>query len=222
MRYRLTTLFAALAFLALMGAILFLIAGTILLPTVWLCLGLRALFTFVSVLAMSEDVARERMKPGKGAKPEPVYNIGTTIAWISHLLIVPLDLGRFHWSAGFPVWLTGAGAVATLCGYGMVIWALRHNEYMSARIRIQEDRGQHVIDTGPYAVIRHPNYAGGFLVSLSSGFVFGSWVSIPPMLLHAALFMVRTLQEEKALSDELEGYCEYTARVRWRFLPGIW
>ncbi|MEW5939956.1 MAG: isoprenylcysteine carboxylmethyltransferase family protein [Chloroflexota bacterium] len=222
MKYRLTTLVAALTFLALMGAILFLIAGTILLPTIWLCLGLRALFTFASVLAMSEDVARERLKPGEGAKPEPVYNIGTTIAWVSHIILVPLDLGRYHWSAGFPVWLISVGAVVTLCGYGVVIWALRHNEYMSARIRVQGDRGQHLIDTGPYAIVRHPNYAGGFLVSLASGFVFGSWVSILPMLLHMALLMFRTLQEEKVLLNELEGYREYAARVRWRFVLGIW
>ena len=222
MRYRLTTLFAALAFLVVLGIILFLIAGTIHLPSIWLYLGLHVAFTFVSVFAMSEDIARERLKPGKGAKPEPVYNIGTTIAWVSHIILAPLDLGRFHWSMGFPVWLNVLGAAVTLCGYGVVIWALRHNEYMSARIRIQDDRGQHVIATGPYAFIRHPNYAGGFLVSLASGFVFGSWVSILPMLLHMALFMYRTLQEEKVLFDELEGYREYAGRVRWRFIPKIW
>jgi len=222
MRYRLTTLFAALAFLVLLGAILFLIAGTISIPTIWLYLFLRVIFTFASVLAMSEDVARERLKPGAGSKPEPVYNIGTTIAYVSHIILAALDLGRFHWSAGFPMWLIALGTIVLLCGYGIVIWAVRYNEYMSARIRIQGDRGQQVIDTGPYAIIRHPNYAGGFLVSLASGFVFGSWVSIPSMLLHMALFMYRTLQEEKVLLVELDGYREYTSRVRWRFLPNIW
>ena len=222
MKYRLTTLLAALGFLAVMGVVLFLIAGTIRAWTIWLYLALRAIFTVASVVAMSEDVARERLKPGKNAKPEPVYNIGTAIAYVSHIILAPLDIGRFHWSAGFPVWLIILGTMIMLSGYGIVIWALRHNEYMSARIRIQGDRGQHVIDTGPYAIIRHPNYAGGFLVSLASGFVFGSWVSIPSMLLHTALFMYRTLQEEKVLFAELDGYREYAARVRWRFLPKIW
>jgi protein-S-isoprenylcysteine O-methyltransferase Ste14 len=222
MRYRLTTLFAALAFLGLMGAILFMIAGTVRFLTIWLYLGLRVIFTIASVFAMSEDVARERLKPGKGAKPEPIYNIGTTIAYVSHIILAALDLGRFHWSAGFPIWLIVLGTIVMLCGYGLVIWALVHNEYMSARIRIQGDRGQHVVDTGPYAIIRHPNYAGGFLVSLSSGFVFGSWVSMPSMLLHVALIMYRTLQEEKVLIAELEGYGEYANRVHWRFLPKIW
>ena len=222
MKYRLTTLFAALGFLAVLGAFLFLIAGTIRAWTIWLYLVLRVLFTFASVFAMSEDVARERLKPGKGAKPEPVYNIGTTVAYISLIILAPLDIGRFHWNAGFPVWLIALGTVVMLCGFGIVIWALMQNEYMSARIRIQGDRGQYVIDTGPYALIRHPNYAGGFLVSLSTGFVFGSWVSIPPMLLHMALFMYRTMQEEKVLFAELDGYREYAGRVRWRFLPKIW
>lgn len=222
MRYRLITLFSALAFLVLLGTILFVIAGTIDLPTIWLYLLLRVVFTFASVFAMSEDVARERLKPAQGSKPEPVYNIGTTVAWVSHIILVPLDLGRFHWSAGFPLWLNIVGSLVMILGFSLVIWALRHNEYMSARIRIQGDRGQHVIDTGPYAIIRHPNYAGGFLVSLASGFVFGSWVSIPPMLLHMALFMYRALHEEKVLCAELDGYRDYTARVRWRFLPKIW
>jgi protein-S-isoprenylcysteine O-methyltransferase Ste14 len=79
-----------------------------------------------------------------------------------------------------------------------------------------------VADTGPYAHIRHPNYAGGFLVGLSSGLVFGSWPSIVPMLLYLTLLVFRTLQEEKVLFSELEGYGDYAARVRYRFVPGIW
>jgi protein-S-isoprenylcysteine O-methyltransferase Ste14 len=79
-----------------------------------------------------------------------------------------------------------------------------------------------VADTGPYAHIRHPNYAGGFLVGLASGLVFGSWPSIVPMLLYIGLLVYRTLQEEKVLFSELEGYGEYAARVRYRFVPGVW
>src|SRR5512139_3369751 len=129
---RLTTFLAGTAFLALMGTIMFLIAGTVRLPSIWLYLALRVLFTAASVPAMSEEVARERLKPGPGVKPEPVYNIGTAIAWIAQIIIVPLDLGRFGWSAGFPGWLQILGVIGTLCAYGMVIWAVRHNEYLSA------------------------------------------------------------------------------------------
>ncbi len=219
---RLTTFLSGTAFLALMGGLIFLIAGTTALPPVWIYLALRVVFTAASVLAMSEQVARERLRPGPGAKPEPVYNAVTGTAWIAHIILVPLDLGRFHWSRGFPVWLEAIGVVGMLCAYGMVIWALRHNEYMSARIRIQGERSQHVIDTGPYALIRHPNYTGAFLQGLCSGLVFASWVSIVPMLFYLAALVYRTLQEEKVLINELEGYKEYTQKVRYRYIPGVW
>lgn len=219
---RWVTFLAGTAFLALMGAGMFLIAGTLDASPIWLYLGLRVLFTAASAFAMSEDVARERLRPGPGVKPEPVYNIGTAIAWIAHIVIVPLDLGRFGWSAGFPAWLQGLGVLGQLAAYGLVIWALRHNEYLSARIRIQAERGQRVADTGPYAVVRHPNYAGACLMSLSSGLVFASWPAILPMFLHVGLLVYRTLNEEKVLLAELDGYREYTQRVRYRFAPGVW
>ncbi|MBM4460904.1 MAG: isoprenylcysteine carboxylmethyltransferase family protein [Chloroflexi bacterium] len=219
---RLVTFVAGSAFLILAGAAMFLVAGTANLPSVWLYLGLRVLFTAACVLAMSEDVARERLRPGPGARPEPLYNTGAAIAWISHVVIVSLDLGRFHWSAGFPLWLQGLGVIVLLAGMSLVVWALRHNEYLSARIRIQGERGQRVATSGPYAHIRHPNYAGGILMGLSSGLVFDSWPSIVPMLFWIGLLAYRTLNEEKVLCAELEGYTEYATRVRYRFLPGVW
>ncbi len=219
---RLVTFVAGTAFLAAAGAAMFLVAGTANLPSVWLYFALRVLFTAACALAMSEDVARERLKPGPDAKPEPIYNAVAAIAWISHVAIVSLDLGRFHWSAGFPLWLHAVGVIGTLAGMGLVVWALRHNEYLSARIRIQGERGQRVATTGPYAHIRHPNYAGGVLMGLSSGLVFGSWPAIVPMLLWVGLVAYRTRNEEKVLFAELTGYHKYAAQVRYRFLPGVW
>ncbi len=219
--FRLITFVAATAFLALMGAAMFAIAGTVRVPSIWLYLGIRVLFSAGCVVAMSEDVARERLRPGPGAKPEPVYNLGTGAAWVTHIVIVPLDKGRFGWSADFPVWLQAIGVVVMLSAMGLTIWALRHNEYMSARIRIQGERGQRVIDTGPYALVRHPNYAGAFGQGLASGLVFASWPSILPMLVYMSLLVYRTLQEERVLCAELDGYREYMTRVRYRFVPGV-
>jgi protein-S-isoprenylcysteine O-methyltransferase Ste14 len=219
---RLVTFLAATAFVVLMGGVMFLIAGTLGAPSIWLYLILRVLFNAGSVLAMSEGVARERLKPGPGAKGEPVYNIGTGVAWIAHIILASLDVGRYHWSAGFPAALQALGVAGMLCGMGMVIWALRHNEYLSARIRIQTERGQRVATTGPYGRVRHPNYAGACLVGLSSGLVFRSWPAIVPMLLYVGLLAYRTLKEEQVLFAELEGYGEYAQKVRYRFVPGLW
>ena len=220
--YRLLTLFGGSASIALMGALLFLLAGTTALPWIWVYLAIRLAFTIGAVLAMSESVARERLKPGPRARSEPLYNALTGVAWVAFLILAPLDLGRFHWSTGFPLWLQVVSALMLLAGYALVIWALRHNEYMSARIRIQGERGQHVVDTGPYALLRHPNYTGAFLQSLTSALLLGSWVGALALLLHCAALVYRTLNEEKFLLAELEGYADYTRRVRWRFIPGVW
>jgi protein-S-isoprenylcysteine O-methyltransferase Ste14 len=218
---RLRTLFLATAFQIVLGVILFLVAGTSHLPAVWAYLGIQWVFTLASVLAMSESTASERLKPGTGAKKEPVYDIGAAILWITHFVIAMLDIGRFQWSAGFPAWLEWLGGIGALAAYALPVWALRHNEFMSARIRIQKDRGQRVIDTGPYALIRHPNYAGGMLHGILGGLLLGSWPALIPMLLWCGLLVTRTLNEEKLLLAELDGYREYTQRVRFRFFPGV-
>jgi protein-S-isoprenylcysteine O-methyltransferase Ste14 len=216
------TFLAATAFIVFLGAVISVIAGTVNLPSVWLYLAIYIGFSAACALVMSEGVARERLQPGPGSRPEPVYRIGATVAWIAHIGIAALDLGRFHWSAGFPVWLHAVGVLGMVSAMGLVLWALRHNEYLSARIRIQSDRGHEVVMTGPYAHIRHPNNAGAFLLGLSSGLVFGSWPSIIPALVFVGLVVYRTLNEEKVLLAELEGYKEYAARVRYRFVPGVW
>jgi len=112
MKYRRITFLSATAFLVLRGAILFLVAGTLALPSIWVYLVLRLLFTAASVVAMSDEVARARLKPGAGAKPEALYITGTAIAWAAHIILVPLDLGRFGWSRGFPIWLQGMGGLS--------------------------------------------------------------------------------------------------------------
>ncbi len=156
-------------------------------------------------------------------RPVTVFRLAATaIAWVAHVVIMPLDRGRFDWSAGSHPWLHAVGVAGTLAGMSLVVWALRHNEYLSARIRIQGERGQRVATTGPYAHIRHPNYAGGSLMGLAGGLVFGSWPSIVPMLAWVGLVAYRTLNEEKVLYAELVGYREYAAQVRYRFVPGVW
>lgn len=219
---RLVTFVAGTAFLVAMGAAMFLVAGTVTLPSVWLYLALRELFTVACVLAMSEDVARERARPGPGAKKERLFPLASGSLWVVHIVIAMLDLGRFHWSAPFAVWLHGIGVAGTLAGMGLVVWAVWHNEYLSARIRIQTERGHRAVTTGPYAHIRHPNNAGGSLIALGSGLVLGSWPSVVPMLAWVALIAYRTINEEKVLFAELAGYGEYAGRVRYRFLPGVW
>lgn len=218
---RVKTFFLATIFQAFMAVALFLTAGNAALPAVWAYLGIQWLFTLASVLVMSENTAAERLKPGAGVKKEPLYNIGATILWVAFTVIAMLDIGRFGWSAAFPCWLQWLGGIGALAAYALPVWALHHNEFMSARIRIQSERGQHVIDTGPYAIIRHLNYAGGTLHGILGGLLLGSWPALIPMLLWCGLLVMRTFNEEKVLLAELKGYEEYSRRVCYRFIPGV-
>jgi protein-S-isoprenylcysteine O-methyltransferase Ste14 len=115
------------------------------------------------------------------------------------------------------------GFIGLVAGNAICFWAMRVNRFFSSIIRIQSDRGQHVIDSGPYAVIRHPGYLGGILVMLGSGLALCSWIAWAFLVVVSVPFlMYRVITEDRVLQSELPGYSDYAARVRWRLLPGIW
>jgi protein-S-isoprenylcysteine O-methyltransferase Ste14 len=90
-------------------------------------------------------------------------------------------------------------------------------------VRIQSDRGQYVVTTGPYARVRHPGYTAGVLIVVASGIALGSWLSAALLVVTCLPFLLyRAITEDLILQVELEGYRDYAARVRWRLLPGIW
>ena len=94
-----------------------------------------------------------------------------------HWIAAGLDRGRFHWSDGVPDWLQALGLAAMTAGYALALWAMRVNRFFSSVVRIQSDRGHHLVDTGPYAVIRHPGYAAGVIIIVASGIGLGSWLA---------------------------------------------
>jgi protein-S-isoprenylcysteine O-methyltransferase Ste14 len=97
------------------------------------------------------------------------------------------------------------------------------NRFFSSVVRIQTDRGQHVVTTGPYAVIRHPGYLAGIVVVLASGVALGSWIAAAFISVTTLPFLLyRAITEDRILQAELPGYRDYAQRVRWRLIPGIW
>jgi protein-S-isoprenylcysteine O-methyltransferase Ste14 len=115
--------------------------------------------------------------------------------------------------------LVGLSLVAT--AMGLVGWTLLENPFASSAVRIQPERGQRVITTGPYAIVRHPMYLGVLLFCLGSGPALGSWWSALPLVAVVPVFIRRTLLEDRMLQAELVGYADYSARVRWRVVPGV-
>jgi len=136
-------------------------------------------------------------------------------------IVASLDDGRYHWSH-VPLWGCLLGYALTIAGFVGVTWASAVNKFFEPLVRIQTDRGHKVIDTGPYATVRHPGYAFGFLLFLGMPLALGSyWALIPAILLGPPL-IVRTILEDRTLQAELPGYQEYARRVRSKLLPGIW
>ena len=100
--------------------------------------------------------------------------------------------------------------------------ALASNRFFSALVRIQRDRGHHVVTGGPYRLVRHPGYAGGTVFHLATPVMLSSLWAFIPAAATVAVTVVRTAKEDRTLKDELDGYSEFAARVRYRLLPGIW
>ncbi len=137
-------------------------------------------------------------------------------------LIAALDGGRYHRTGNFPIWVNALAFVMIFLGYSLFIFSMWKNQFFSAMVHIQKDRGHYVIDQGPYSFIRHPGYSGYILSYLAAGFALNSlWALIPAGLL-AIVLIIRTYLEDITLQKELPGYKEYTARVRYRLVPGIW
>ena len=135
--------------------------------------------------------------------------------------VAALDDGRFHW---FPVpwWVCVSGYVLLFVGMGIITWAQAVNRFFEPTVRIQTERGHKVIDTGPYAIVRHPGYVSAFFTFPGMALSLGSLWALLPACIAVLLLILRTLWEDKTLKAELPGYKEYTERVRYRLIPGVW
>jgi protein-S-isoprenylcysteine O-methyltransferase Ste14 len=209
------------AYFALAAGALFASAGTVAILTFWVYLAIFAAVFVASLLLLDPDLARERMRPG-GEKPPLALQLFSVVL-IAHWVIAGLDRGRFHWSDSVPGWLQWLSLIALAAAYAFVIWAMRVNRFFSSVVRIQSDRGQVVIASGPYAFIRHPGYLAGTVVMVASGLALDSWIATAFLAAFSLPFLLyRAASEDRTLLAELPGYRGYAQRVRWRLLPGIW
>jgi protein-S-isoprenylcysteine O-methyltransferase Ste14 len=208
-------------FVVLNAVALFAAAGTVKILGFWVYVAIFAAVMMASFAFLDPDLLRERMRPG-GRRPPLGLRLAVPVL-ILHWIIAGLDRGRFHWSDNVPAWLRAAGLIALAIGWGLTFWAMRVNRFFSSVVRIQSDRGQHVIATGPYAFIRHPGYLAGFVIILASGVALGSWIAAAVLIIPSIPgLLYRAITEDRVLHAELPGYRDYAARVRWRVLPGIW
>ncbi len=209
------------------GLALFPAAGTIFWLAGWIFLILFLGFTIVVsrwLLMHNPGLLAERMT-GIGMPNQPTWDRvffviieGLFLAW---LVLMPLDAVRFHWSQ-VPVWLQVLGGVILLCSFYLFFLTFRENPYLSPAVRVQTERGQTVISTGPYHYVRHPMYAAVIPFVMGTALLLGSWYGLLSGLILVIGIAFRAVREEQVLRAELPGYEAYMAQVRYRLIPYVW
>jgi protein-S-isoprenylcysteine O-methyltransferase Ste14 len=139
---------------------------------------------------------------------------------LAALIAAILDT-RFGWTT-VTTPLRALGLATFLLSFLLIVRAMRTNRFFSAVVRIQHDRGHHVVDKGPYAVVRHPGYAAMIIAVPMSGLALGSWIGAGVALVYSALILRRVMFEDGFLQANLPGYVSYAARVPHRLIPGVW
>jgi protein-S-isoprenylcysteine O-methyltransferase Ste14 len=206
---------------------LFLPAGTLAWPAAWAYLTLFFGFTLalsIWLLRFNPDLLAERLT-GIGKPDQKTWDklflALTAFAFFGWLVVMAFDAVRFHWSR-LPPWLQWCGAALLLGSFYIFYLTFRENSYLSPAVRVQTERGQTVISTGPYKYVRHPMYAGFLLFAISTALLLGSCYGLLGALLLVGMIAWRAVREEHVLELELKGYGEYMERVRYRFLPYVW
>jgi len=207
-----------------MGAALFLSAGTIHFPQAWLFL---AVF-FVAVTAITLDLMKRdpallerRVQAGPVAEQRTIQKALqalASLAFLSFLIVPGLDR-RWGWSS-VPILVNVIGDLMVAGGLLIVFWVFRANTFTSATVEVAAS--QKVISTGPYALVRHPMYSGALFMLAGMPLALGSWWAELAMLPMIAVIVSRLFDEERLLAKNLEGYREYQQRVKSRLVPGIW
>lgn len=214
----------SIVFVAFLGAALFLPAGRIDWGAGWLFLALFSGIMLLAFALVPLEVIDARTRFGSQVERWDTLLAGLAgfCLYPATLVVAGLDVGRAHWSPALPLLVQALGFAGFGAGYLFALWAMRSNPFFETFVRIQTDRGHHVIAAGPYASIRHPGYAGACLAHLAIPLALGSLAALAPAAAGVVLFVVRTKLEDDLLSRELAGYAEYRSRVRWRLLPRVW
>ena len=164
---------------------------------------------------------RRRMNAGPSHETRPLQKIvstGVGLTFFALLVAAGLD-HRFGWST-VPTALVFVGNVLVAIGLGIAMLVVVQNSYAAANITVEAD--QTVVSTGLYGLVRHPMYFGSLIMMVGTSLALGSYWGLVMVAVMAMLFAIRIFDEEKALTDELAGYREYTRKVHSRLVPHVW
>lgn len=217
------TVLRSVAFMAVLGAVLFAVAGRLDWPGgyAFLCGMGGGVLVMESWLALADPALLKERHNHKQSKP-PYDRLLLPLLFVLFplwLITMAIDV-RVYGIAQMPRWANYAGAALVFLAFAGNVAVFRANRFASAIVKVQER--QTVSDKGPYRIVRHPMYALGVLAYCAIPFALGSWVGLAGVPLLALPLAVRALFEERTLRRELPGYQAYTAKVRYRLVPYVW
>jgi protein-S-isoprenylcysteine O-methyltransferase Ste14 len=192
----------------------------------WLYIGLLTTVQLGIALVLwrrNPELLDRRARIGAGTPRWDVMCLsGFGVLFLAALVVAALDSGRYGWSP-LPAWVSGAGCLLYVASAGFLGWAMVVNRHFEKTVRLQDDLGHRVIDTGPYQYVRHPGYVGVILgLLLAAPLTLGSGWALLPAGLSSVVLVVRTALEDHFLHRHLDGYAAYATRVRYRLVPGLW
>lgn len=207
--------------LIFVSVILFLPAGSLKFWNAWLFLSalfIPMLFVLIYLIIKDPELLKKRIKTKEKEKTQKIYLVLSMITIIVTFIVPGLDF-KYHWSQ-LPDWLVVVATVIMILGYYMFFMVMKQNSYASRVIEIQ--KGQKVIDSGLYSIVRHPMYLAATILFCSVPIILGSLYGTIPVIFIPFLLIIRIQNEEKVLKENLKGYSEYMKKVRYKLIPLIW
>ncbi len=221
MKLLLNALIKYIAGFILVGILLFLPAGTLAYFNGWLFMGLLfvpMLILGVVLLIKAPELLNKRLNAKEKQNTQKSVVAFSGLIFLAGFIVAGLDF-RFGWSS-VHIALIIIASLVLLVSYLLYGVVMKQNAYLSRTIEVQE--GQKVVDTGLYGIVRHPMYTATILLFLSIPLVLGSWFSLIVFAFYPVIIVVRIVNEEKVLTEELSGYAEYKKRVKYRLIPFVW
>jgi protein-S-isoprenylcysteine O-methyltransferase Ste14 len=205
----------------LVGAAIFLPAGTFAFFNGWLFMGILFVPMFLAGIVMmfkNPDLLKKRLDIKEKEKEQQLVVKLSGLVFLAGFIVAGLGV-RFDWYV-LPTPVVIVAAVFFLFAYVLYAEVLRENVYLSRVIEVQEN--QKVIDSGLYGIVRHPMYAATLILFLAMPLVLGSIYAFIIFLAYPFIIVKRIKNEESVLEKDLKGYAEYKKKVKYRLIPFIW
>jgi protein-S-isoprenylcysteine O-methyltransferase Ste14 len=200
--------------------LLFLAAGTTQVPALWTSLAAISALLLVTMLVVDPQLAEERAHPGTGAI-DPGMRFAASCLFLLTLTTAAVDVGRLHASDNMPAGLRFVALILFTLSGSLQAWAMAVNPFFSPLVRLQKERGHHVIDRGPYRYLRHPGYLAMLISVPTTAVAIGSWLALIPATGFGVVIVRRANMEDDFLKKNLPGYTAYADQVPVGLFPHL-